>query len=167
MNTHDPYAKLGGGALDQELFKNKPTPPPPTEEKQDSPQAGTSKKKATEKKGNAGLPASQSSRMLENQHASKLASQRSGNTELQHAGKTKVSDTITATEKVTYRFHPEGKYAVEDMKTILVRKYGIKASLEEIAEEAILLAYEDLLENQHASKLANRLSRMLENKKSS
>lgn len=165
MNTHDPYAKLGGGALDQELFKNKQTPPP--EEKQDSLQAGTRKKKATEKKGDAGKPASQHSGILENQQASNMASQYSGNTELQHAGKTKVSDTITATEKVTYRFHPEGKYAVEDMKTILARKYGIKASLEEIAEEAILLAYEDLLENQHASKLANRLSRMLENKKSS
>jgi len=28
MNHTDPYAKLGGGALDQELFKQKPTPPP-------------------------------------------------------------------------------------------------------------------------------------------
>jgi hypothetical protein len=29
MANTDPYAKLGGGALDQELFKQKPTPPPP------------------------------------------------------------------------------------------------------------------------------------------
>src|SRR4051794_21574091 len=28
MNQNDPYAKLGGGALDQELFKTKQTPPP-------------------------------------------------------------------------------------------------------------------------------------------
>ena len=28
MPKTDPYAKLGGGALDQELFKQKPTPPP-------------------------------------------------------------------------------------------------------------------------------------------
>jgi hypothetical protein len=27
MNRNDPYAKLGGGALDQELFKSKQTPP--------------------------------------------------------------------------------------------------------------------------------------------
>jgi hypothetical protein len=27
MNPNDPYAKLGGGALDQELFKKKPTLP--------------------------------------------------------------------------------------------------------------------------------------------
>ena len=26
MSKNDPYAKLGGGALDQELFKNKQTP---------------------------------------------------------------------------------------------------------------------------------------------
>ena len=68
---------------------------------------------------------------------------------------------------MTYRFHPEGKYAVEDMKTILSRKHGIKASLEEIAEESILLAYEDLLANQQSSKLASRLARTPENKNSS
>ena len=28
MNKNDPYAQLGGGALDQELFKKKPPPPP-------------------------------------------------------------------------------------------------------------------------------------------
>ena len=85
----------------------------------------------------------------------------------QQTGKTNLQDHKVSTEKVTYRFHAEGKYAVEDMKTILARKHGIKASLEEIAEACILLAYEDLLENQHASKLASRLARPPENKKSS
>jgi hypothetical protein len=78
-----------------------------------------------------------------------------------------IQHNITATEKVTYRFHPEGKYPIEDIKTILARKIGIKASFELIAEEAILIAYEDLLANQHASKLAKRLSRIPDNKKSS
>jgi hypothetical protein len=40
----------------------------------------------------------------------------------QHSGKTQVPSNTTATEKVTYRFHSEGKYAVEDMKTILVTR---------------------------------------------
>ena len=71
------------------------------------------------------------------------------------------------TEKVSYRFHAEGKYAIEDMKMILARKHGIKASLEEIAEACILLAYDDLLENQNASKLASRLARTPENQTSS
>jgi hypothetical protein len=104
--------------------------------------------------------------MPENRKDSKQASQTSGKPESQQTGKTSIPNNVTATEKVTYRFHSEGKYAVEDMKTILVRKHGIKASLEEIAEESILMAYEDLLENQKASKLANRLTRMPENKKS-
>jgi hypothetical protein len=100
---------------------------------------------------NAGIPANKHFIMPENQHSRNLA--------IQH--------NVTATEKVTYRFHPEAKYAIEDIKTILSRKVGIKASYELIAEEAILIAYEDLLENQHASKLAKRLARKPENKKSS
>jgi hypothetical protein len=78
-----------------------------------------------------------------------------------------IQHNTIATEKVTYRFHPEGKYAIEDIKTTLARKIGIKASYELIAEEAIVIAYENLAENQHASKLAKRLSSMPENKKAS
>ena len=86
---------------------------------------------------------------------------------LQSSGIPEIQHHITVTEKVTYRFHPEGKYAIEDIKTILARKVGIKASYELIAEAAILIAYDDLLENQNASKLAIRLSRKPENRKSS
>jgi hypothetical protein len=147
MKQDNPFAKLG--ALDQKLYQD--TAP-----------------KAREKKvENASIPASQHSRKPENQNASKLAGRHSGNPAHQQTGKTKVPLNTTSTEKVTYRFHSEGKYAVEDMKTTLARKHGIKASLEEIAEECILIAYEDLLENQHASKLANRLARTPENQKSS
>ena len=97
--------------------------------------------------------------MPENQNAGNLATQQTG--------KPKPLTNQVPTEKVSYRFHAEGKYAVEDMKLILARKHGIKASLEVIAEECILLAYDDLLENQNASKLANRLARTPENQKSS
>jgi hypothetical protein len=115
----------------------------------------------------ASKPASQHSGNPDIQQASKPASQTSGEPAIRQTGNTRVPNHVTATAKVTYRFHAEGKYAVEDMKTILARKHGIKASLEEIAEESILLAYEDLLENQHASKLANRLARLPANQKSS
>ena len=53
------------------------------------------------------------------------------------------------------------------MKALLARKHGIKASLEEIAEASILIAYEELLENHNASKLATRLSSAPENQNSS
>jgi hypothetical protein len=101
----------------------------------------------------------QKPRLPANQHASKPANWHAGEVANQQTGKTNLQDHKVSTEKVTYRFHAEGKYAVEDMKTILARKHGIKASLEEIAEACILLAYEDLLENRHA--------RASENKKSS
>lgn len=109
----------------------------------------------------------QNASIPENQKSGIPAIQQSSIPESQNAGILETQHNTTATEKVTYRFHPEGKYAIEDIKTILVRKIGIRASYELIAEEAILIAYEDLLENQHASKLAKRLSRMPENKKSS
>jgi hypothetical protein len=116
---------------------------------------------------NASIPDSQKAGMPANQKDGKPESQNASIPAIQHAGKTKPKADITATEKVTYRFHPAGKYAVQDIKTILTRKYGIKASLEEIAEECILMAYEDLLENQNASKLANRFSRIPANQNSS
>jgi hypothetical protein len=139
MAQNNPFAKLG--SLDQKLYKD--TTPKPSE-------------KTIENASN-----------LANQQSSKPESQQTGKPESQQTGKTEVTPNTTASAKVTYRFHPEGKYAVEDMKTILERKHGIKASLEEIAEECILLAYEDLLANQHSSNLANRLSRTPENKNSS
>ena len=105
----------------------------------------------------------QNARMLESQNASKRAIQNAGNPVIQETSKPKPLANPVPTEKVSYRFHAEGKYAMEDMKMILARKHGIKASLEEIAEACILLAYEDLLENQNASKLASRLARTPEN----
>src|SRR4051794_13314203 len=116
---------------------------------------------------NASKPVSQNAGNPVFQQTSNMANQSSGKPDFQQTGKTRISDATTSIEKVTYRFHSEAKYAVEDMKTVLARKYGIKASLEEIAEVAILIIYEDLLENQHASKLANRLTRKLENKNAS
>jgi hypothetical protein len=103
----------------------------------------------------------------ESQHASKPESQNTGKPATQKSGNAKPLSNKVSTEKVTYRFHAEGKYAVEDMKTTLARRHGIKASLEEIAEACILLAYDDLLANQHASKLASRLARTPANKHSS
>jgi hypothetical protein len=155
MKHDNPFAKLG--ALDQKLYQ----------ETSPKPEGKDAEKASTGKSQHAGIPASQQSSIPANKTSSKLASQISGKQDVQQTGNTEVGAHVTATEKVTYRFHAQGKYAVEDIKTILVRKHGIKASLEEIAEESILIAYEDLLENQNASKLANRLSRMPANKKAS
>jgi hypothetical protein len=137
------------------LFQSKSTPMP----NDDSSSTSPPKDHKTPIRENASIP--------ESQNAGIPAKQQPSIPESQNAGDMKSQHNITATEKVTYRFHPEGKYAIEDIKTILARKIGIKASFELIAEEAILIAYEDLLANQHASKLAKRLSRIPESKKPS
>src|SRR4051794_31900384 len=108
---------------------------------------------------NASMPASQKTSKPVSQHSSKPVIQNASILASQHSGNIVTPTNRVPTEKVTYRLHPEAKYAVEDMKSLLARKYGVKASLEEIAENCILIAHEDLLENQHASKLAIRLSR--------
>jgi len=162
MTQDNPFAKLG--ALDQQLYQETATKPA---ESRETKPVKSPIKKSDGKNENASNPAIQQSGKPDIQHASNPAIQTSGTTALQQAGKMIAPDHITATEKVTYRFHSKGKYAIEDIKTILARKYGIKASLEEIAEESILIVYEDLLENKNASKLANRLARTPENKKSS
>ena len=155
MKQDNPFAKLG--ALDQKLYQET-SPKPSVKEAEKLPAI---------KSQHAGIPENQHSSIPAFQKASKLASLTSGKPESQQTGKSAIPNNTTPIEKVTYRFHAEGKYAVEDMKTVLARKHGIKASLEEIAEASILIGYEDLLENQKASKLANRLARMPENKKSS
>jgi hypothetical protein len=131
------------------------TPPPPLKEYQEK--HGSSENEKVDQL-NASKPVYQNAGIPENQQASIP--------EVQNAGKPANKPLMIATEKVTFRFHPQGKYALEDIKTILTRQLGTKASFELIAEEAILIAYEDLLENQNASKLAIRLSGKPENKKS-
>jgi hypothetical protein len=67
--------------------------------------------------------------------------------------------------KATYRLHPEAIDAIEDAKRILRRQYNLRVSLEEIAEQAVLAAYRDLLENQQTSNLYLQLARPPANKK--
>ncbi len=57
--------------------------------------------------------------------------------------------------KATYRVRNEATDAIEDMRLLLKRQYGIKALREEIVEEAILAAQRDLLENREASFLVS------------
>ena len=96
-----------------------------------------------------------------------LADQNAGMPEVQHAGDpasppldqpSASTSTRAEYQKVTYRISPEALDAIYEIKRILRRKYGLKAALEEIAEEAILAAYHDLGENQQTSILVNKFS---------
>jgi hypothetical protein len=109
----------------------------------------------------ASNPKSQHASMPENQHTEIPASQESVTPACQHpsTADSEPNGNRTHYSKATYRLSPEAIEAIDEAKRILRRHHQIKASLEEIAEEAILTAYRDLLENQHASFLVNKLSR--------
>ncbi|TAK36774.1 MAG: hypothetical protein EPO21_01560 [Chloroflexota bacterium] len=60
--------------------------------------------------------------------------------------------------KATYRLDSDAIEAVDEIKRLLRRQFGIKISLAQIVEEAILATYRDLLDNQHASKLVKKFA---------
>ena len=161
MSHDNPFAKLG--ALEQKLYQDTAAKNS-TDRSEGAPKQDKTTSTITKK---ASMPAIRQDGNTESQHASNTAKQQAGKPENQQTGNTANRKAINPTEKVTYRFHPDGKYAVEDMKTILERQHGVKTSLAEIVEEAVLLVYEDLLTNKNASKLASRLARNPESQKTS
>lgn len=62
------------------------------------------------------------------------------------------------TEKVTYRFHPQGVKAINEIKWLLLNDYEIKADLAKIAEEAILIVHKDLLARRQDSNIVLQLN---------
>jgi hypothetical protein len=132
----------------------------------------------------AGKPENQKTSIPENKYSSNPESRKSSNPENKYAGIPDVSDVHDALDlqavpesqdagnrnrypKVTYRLNPDAIDAIEVAKRLLRRQYNMKVSLEEIAEEAILEACNDLLKNQKSSKLVNKFSGKLKNQKSS
>lgn len=67
--------------------------------------------------------------------------------------------------KATYRLCDEAIDAIEHAKRLLRRQYKIKVNLEEIAEEAILKTYKDLITNKEKSNLVATFSGKPENQK--
>jgi hypothetical protein len=115
----------------------------------------------------AGIPRRQKASKSKSQHASMPENQHAEVPAFQPASMpdSEPNGNRTHYPKATYRLSPEAIEAIDEAKRILRRHHQVKASLEEIAEEAILAAYRDLLENQHASFLVNKLSRKPANQK--
>ena len=99
--------------------------------------------------------------LLESQETGIPANHQTSMPESQNIGMPAYQNAGSRAEytKVTYRLSPAAIDAINEVKRVLRREYKIKASLEEIAEEAILATYSELLENQHTSILVNQLSR--------
>jgi hypothetical protein len=94
----------------------------------------------------------------ESQQYSNTASQQNGSTAVHLASKPAIQQASKPTEKVTYRFHPQGVKAIKEIKWLLFNTYGIEADLAEIAEQAIFIAHQDLLASQQASKIVLQLA---------
>ncbi|MDQ5853615.1 MAG: hypothetical protein M3380_16400 [Chloroflexota bacterium] len=107
--------------------------------------------------------------MLERQEAWEQENNLSGSQEGLYASipESQQSGNRTDYTKATYRLSPEALEAIDDAKRVLRRRYQVKVTLEEIAEEAILAVYQDLLDNQQSSMLVNKFSGKKGNRKTS
>jgi hypothetical protein len=148
--TDKPTSPFAG--LDKALLRST-RQPSPSEQPQDQPEEPAEATQAQMPEiQQAGKPANQKSRKKDNQKTSKPESRKTSLPEIQQAG------NRTQYPKVTYRLHPDAVDAIEDAKRILRRRYNVKVSLEEIAEEAIRAACTELLENQQSSILAQKFA---------
>jgi len=135
MSQNDPYAKLGGGALDQELFK-KQTPLSSTDHsdktiKSPTPQTTRPARKQSNKKVSTSVTTNV---MTSSLHDVRLRGWR---------------DTIenTETHNSSLRLTTEEGEHIEDLITGLKRKYKIKTSLNEIARLGLLHIVQDFKMN--------------------
>jgi hypothetical protein len=118
------------------------------------------------------IPESQQSSNPANQHAGKTVRQQTSRPESQPASEPEnqpasepenqlpIEESGGAKVKVTYRLSPEAFDAIYEAKQLL-RRRRIKASLEEIAEQAIVAACQELLDNPGNSMLERQLSRKM------
>ena len=99
-------------------------------------------------------------RTLESQSAGLPELQNSGTPERGHPPLLRADGKPdrAAYPKATYRISPVAIEAIEDARRTLRRQYGIKATLEEIAEVAILATCQELGNDQISSILVRQLS---------
>jgi hypothetical protein len=132
MSQNDPYAKLGGGALDQELFKSRQSPLPASDQsdkptKTSLPHPTRPLRKASEKKETQSV---RNDVMTSSRHDVNLRVWK---------------DTIenTETHNSSLRLTTEEGEQIEDLITDLKRTFKIKTSLNEIARLGLLYIVQD------------------------
>ncbi len=135
MSQNDPYAKLGGGALDQELFKKHTLLSLPDNSdktiKSSTPESPAPARKQSNKKVNKSAT---NDVMTSSLHDVSLRAWR---------------DTIenTETHNSSLRLTTEEGEHIEDLITDLKRKYKIKTSLNEVARLGLLYIVQDFKKN--------------------
>jgi hypothetical protein len=142
MPKTDPYAKLGGGALDQELFKQKPTPPP-------TPARDTSDTTTYQSKTQATPRVHPDSA----NKARKPSPTDVVTSSLQDVNLREWRDLIenTETHNSSLRLTTEEGEDVEDVIKELKRQLKVKTSLNEIARLGLLYLVHDFKKNRERS----------------
>ena len=132
MSPNDPYAKLGGGALDQELFKKKQTPLSSTDDSDKTIKSPTPESPPPGRQQN-------------NKKVSKAATDDVATSSLYDANLRVWRDMIenTETHNSSLRLTTEEGEHIEDLITGLKRNYKIKTSLNEIARLGLLHIVQD------------------------
>ncbi len=165
---NNPYAKLGGGALDQELFKKKPQ-----QEEASAQTPMVTPAKETKNSGNPGIRESGQSELRE---SGKPAFRDSGSPSLRQAGKPELrehdgqpatNDTVlfnineSPTIKETFLITDSEYDSMEDMKIRIRRLFDMKASKQDI----IRCAMQHILKNFHKRPEASIIVSRLKQKK--
>ena len=135
MSQNDPYAKLGGGALDQELFKKQ------------TPLSSTDHSDKTIKSPTPASP--RPARKQSNKKVYKSATNDVMTSLLHNVNLKDWKDTIenTETHNSSLRLTIEEGEHIEDLMTDLKRKYKIKTSLNEVARLGLLHIVQDFKKN--------------------
>ena len=135
MSQNDPYAKLGGGALDQELFKKQP------------PLSSADHSDKTIKPSTPDSPApvrKQSKKQVDKSATNDVI------TSSRHDVKFRAWRDIienTETHNSSLRLTTEEGEHIEDLITDLKRKFKIKTSLNEVARLGLLYIVQDFKKN--------------------
>ena len=135
MSPNDPYAKLGGGALDQELFKKHP------------PLSSTDK---SDKAIKSPTPESPPPARQQNHKQVNKSATNDVSTSARHDVELRAwKDTIenTETHNSSLRLTTEEGEHIEDLITDLKRTFKIKTSLNEIARLGLLHLVQDFKQN--------------------
>jgi hypothetical protein len=142
MPPTDPYAKLGGGALDQELFKQKPTPPPTHAD--DISDSKTSRSKNQTAHLSRPDRANKERKPLNTDVVTSL---------LQDVNLREWRDLIenTETHNSSLRLTTEEGEDVEDVIKELKRQLKVKTSLNEIARLGLLYLVHDFKKHRERS----------------
>jgi hypothetical protein len=140
MNQNDPYAKLGGGALDQELFKSKQTPP-------SAHIRVASDKKVNRSKAQVAPPSRQENKEGKSIMTDVMTSS------LHDVNLRAWRDIIenTETHNSSLRLTTEEGDGIEDLIKELKRKLKVKTSLNEVARLGLLYILRDFKKHRENS----------------